>query len=274
MAFSRPDWLLLAVGAVTNFFDTLGIGSFATTTASYKLVPTLRRVVPDRLIPGTLNVGHTPPTILQAIIFIATIAVDVRTLAAMIAAAVIGAWVGAGYVSRWPKRTVQLVIGVALLIAASAMTVTQLGLFPAGGDALGVTGVRLVVAVAVSLLLGALMTMGIGFYAPCMILVAVLGMSPRTAFPIMMGACAFLMPVASVRFIRARAYDRRAALGLALGGMPAVLVAAFIVKSLPLTALRWLVVGVVLYTATMLLAAAASEGPAEDQLFIEPAPDA
>jgi uncharacterized membrane protein YfcA len=274
MAFSRPDWLLLAVGAVTNFFDTLGIGSFATTTASYKLVPTLRRVVPDRLIPGTLNVGHTPPTILQAIIFIATIAVDVRTLAAMIAAAVIGAWVGAGYVSRWPKRTVQLVMGVALLIAASAMTVTQLGLFPAGGDALGVTGVRLVVAVAVSLLLGALMTMGIGFYAPCMILVAVLGMSPRTAFPIMMGACAFLMPVASVRFIRARAYDRRAALGLALGGMPAVLVAAFIVKSLPLTALRWLVVGVVLYTATMLLAAAASEGPAEDQLFIEPAPDA
>jgi uncharacterized membrane protein YfcA len=248
--------MLLAVGAVTNFFDTLGIGSFATTTACYKLVPELRRTVPDRLIPGTLNVGHTPPTILQAVIFIVAIAVDPRTLWSMIAAAAVGAWFGAGYVARWPKRTVQLVMGVALLVAASAMTMTQLALFPGGGDALGVTGLRLAVAVAVSLVLGALMTMGIGFYAPCMILVALLGMSPRTAFPIMMGACAFLMPVASVRFVRARAFEPRAALGLAVGGVPAVLIAAFIVKSLPLTALRWLVVAVVLYTAAMLLAAA------------------
>ncbi|MFN2565970.1 MAG: sulfite exporter TauE/SafE family protein [Gemmatimonadaceae bacterium] len=259
MARPRTDWLLVAVGAVTNFFDALGIGSFATTTALYKLVPRLRRSVPDRLIPGTLNVGHAPPAILQAIIFITVIAVDVRTLAGMVVAATAGAWIGAGHVARWPKRTVQMVMGVALLAAAAAMTMTQLALFPAGGEALGVTGARLAVAIGVSLLLGALMTMGIGFYAPCMILVTLLGMSPRTAFPIMTGACAALMPAASVRFMRASAYESRAALGLTIGGIPAVLVAAFAVKSLPLGALRWLVVVVVLYTAVMLLTAAAGQ---------------
>jgi uncharacterized membrane protein YfcA len=255
----------IAVGTVTNFFDTLGIGSFATTTAFYKVVPELRRVVPDRLIPGTLNVGHTLPAVVQAFIFIAIIAVDVRTLVAIIAAAVAGAWLGAGQVAKWNKQTVRVVMGIALLIAASLMTLAQLGIVPAGGEALGLSGTRLGVAIVASLLLGGLMTMGIGYYGPCMIMISLLGMNPRTAFPIMMGACAFLMPVASVRFIRAGAYEPRAALGLALGGIPAVLVAAFIVKSLPLGAVRWLVVVVVLYAATLLLTAAASErrvGPA------------
>lgn len=249
----------MAIGFVTDFFDSLGIGSFATTTAFYKVVPELRRVVPDRLIPGTLNVGHTLPAILQAFIFIAIIAVDVRTLVAIIAAAVAGAWLGAGHVAKWNKQTVRVVMGGALLVAAALMTAAQLGLVPAGGDALGLTGTRLGVAIAASLLLGALMTMGIGYYGPCIILISLLGMNPRTAFPIMMGACAFLMPVASMRFIRARAYEPRAALGLTLGGIPAVLVAAFIVKSLPLSAVRWLVVVVVVYAAALLLTAAASE---------------
>jgi uncharacterized membrane protein YfcA len=255
----RTTWRLVAVGAVTNFFDTLGIGSFATTTAFYKVVPELRRIISDRLIPGTLNVGHTMPAIVQAFIFIAIIAVDVRTLVAIVAAAVLGAWLGAGHVARWNKQTVRVVMGVALLVAASLMTAAQLGIVPAGGDALGLSGARLGIAVTASLLLGALMTMGIGYYGPCLIMISLLGMNPRTAFPIMMGACAFLMPVASIRFIRSQAYEPRAALGLTLGGIPAVLLAAFVVKSLPLGAIRWLVVIVVLYAATLLLSAAASE---------------
>ena len=255
----RPSWQAVAVGAVTNFFDTLGVGSFATTTALYKIVPELRRMVSDRLIPGTLNVGHTAPAIVQAFIFIAIIAVDMRTLVAIIAAAIAGAWLGAGRVATWNQQTVRIAMGVALIAAASLMTAGQLGLIPAGGEALGLSGARLGIAIAVSLLLGALMTMGIGYYGPCLIMISLLGMSPRAAFPIMMGACAFLMPVASLRFLRADAYEPRAALGLALGGIPAVLVAAFIVKSLPLSAIRWLVVVVVLYAAGMLLHAAAAE---------------
>jgi uncharacterized membrane protein YfcA len=113
------------------------------------------------------------------------------------------------------------------------------------------------------------MTLGIGLYAPCLILVSLLGMAPTAAFPIMMGACAFLMPVASVRFIEAGSYDPRAALGLSIAGVPAVLVAAFIVKSLPLAAVRWLVVVVVVYTAFALLRSARTAAAPEP----EPLPD-
>ena len=216
-----------AIGAVTNFFDTLGIGSFATTTAMFRVV----RMVPDRIIPGTLNVGHTLPTVVQAFIYISVIPVDVLTLISMIAAAVAGAWLGAGVVAGWSKRKVQVGMGIALLAAAIFFTMRNLGPVPAGIDAIGVRGVLLVVAVAGNFLLGALMSLGIGLYAPCMILVGLLGMSETTAFPIMMGSCAFLMPVGSLRFIRERAYSLRVALGLALGGIPGVLVAAKIVQS-------------------------------------------
>jgi uncharacterized membrane protein YfcA len=247
-----PTPLQIAIGAVANFFDALGIGSFATTTAIFRL----KRLVPDRIIPGTLNAGHALPTIAQAFIFTSIIQVDTLTLFSMIAASVLGAWVGAGVVSHWPKRKVQFGMGLALLAAATLMFMTQLNLFPAGGDTIGVGGVRLVGGVVGNFALGALMTLGIGLYAPCMILVSLLGMNPKAAFPIMMGSCAFLMPVGSLRFIREGSYDLRAAMGLALGGVPGVLLAAYIVKELPLYLVRWLVIVVVVYTATTLLRAA------------------
>jgi uncharacterized membrane protein YfcA len=243
---------LLGVGFITNFFDTLGIGSFATTTSFYKLW----RLVNDRLIPGTLNVGHTPPTIAQAFIYITIVQVDMVTLVLMIAAAVLGAWLGAGVVSHWPKRKVQMGMGICLLGAAALMLMKQLDWMPGGGEATALAGVKLGIGLVGNFVLGALMTLGIGLYGPCMILISLLGMAPTTAFPIMMGACAFLMPVASARFVQAKSYDPPAALGLALGGIPAVLIAAFIVKSLPLSAVRWLVVVVVVYTALALLRSA------------------
>ncbi len=249
----RPTALQAAIGFGTNFFDTLGIGSFAPTTSLFKLW----RVVPDELIPGTLNVGHTPPVIAQAFIFVAIIQVDLRTLVSMIAASVVGAWLGAGVVAGLPRRPIQLGIAVALLLAAAFFVMTNLGAFPAGGEARSLDGWRLGLAVGVNFVLGALGTLGIGVYAPIMTMVSLLGMNPQVAFPIMMGSCAFLMPVASMRFIEKRRYGLRPALGLALGGVPAVLIAAFVVKSLPVEALRWLVAAVVLYTAFVMLRSAA-----------------
>ena len=257
-----PTGRLLGIGAVTNFFDTLGIGSFATTTSFFKLW----KLVNDRIIPGTLNVGHTPPTITQAFIYISIVNVDVVTLVLMIAASVLGAWMGAGVVAGWEKRKVQVGMGLCLLGAATLMLMTQLQLVPGGGEALGLAGIKLGIGLVGNFILGALKTLGIGLYAPCLILISLLGMAPTTAFPIMMGACAFLMPVASVRFIKAKSYHPQASLGMALGGIPAVLVAAFIVKSLPLSAVRWLVVIVVVYTAFALLQSAregADAAPAE-----------
>jgi uncharacterized membrane protein YfcA len=263
-----PTALHLAIGFITNFFDTLGIGSFATTTSMFRL----RKVVPDRLIPGTLNVGHTAPTVVQAFIYISIIAADMTTLVAMIAAAVAGAWLGAGVVAGWSRRKVQIGMGAALLVAASLMLATQLQLFPAGGDTIGVQGGRLGVGVGGNFALGALMTLGIGLYAPCMILVSLLGMSPKVAFPIMMGSCAFLMPVGSLRFIRKDAYSLRPALGLAIGGVPGVLLAAFIVKSLPLVAVRWLVIVIVVYTALAMLRSAFEKPSVASTLTLSPPP--
>lgn len=251
-----PTLTLLAVGFGTNFFDTLGIGSFATTTAAVRHWP----LMADELLPGTLNLGHTIPVILQAIIYTRIVPVDPVTLVLMIASAVVGSYLGAGVVSGWSRRGVQLGMGGALVAAALLMLLSQLNLLPGGGELLRLEGTRLAVAMAGNFVLGALMTVGIGLYAPCLILISLLGMNPTAAFPIMMGSCAFLMPIGAMRFARANKVDWRASLGLSLGGLPAVLIAAFIVGSLPLTAVRWLVIVVVIYTAaTMLRAGRARE---------------
>ena len=257
-----PTPLLGAIGFVTDFLDTLGIGSFAVTTSLFKFF----RVVPDERIPGTLNVGHALPTVVEALIYIVIVAVEPKTLLLLIVASVAGAWLGAGFVARWPRRYVQIGMGTALLAAAVLFILTGLkgSHFGLSGAALGLDGPRLWIAVAINFCLGALMTIGIGLYAPCMIMVSLLGMNPVAAFPIMMGSCAFLMPIASLRFIRFDAISMRAVLGLTLGGIPGVLIAAYIVKSLPLSAVRWLVVVVVLYAAiVMLRSAMRSSQPAE-----------
>jgi uncharacterized membrane protein YfcA len=253
----RPPGGDVLIGFVTNFFDALGIGNFAPTTAAFKF---LRRM-PDEQIPGTLNAGHALPVIVEAIIFIDAVSVDLMTLLGMVTAAVAGAWLGAGVAARLPSRVIQVAMGTALMIATLLFVATNLGWFPAGGASLGLRGGPLVFAIGVCFILGSLMMVGVGIYGPCLILVSLLGMNPLAGFPIMMAASAFLMPVGAVRFIRAGRYDRLAALGLTLGGIPGVLIAAFIVKSLPLTWLRWLVVVVVFYAATQMLLSARRKTP-------------
>ena len=245
----------LGIGFVTNFFDTLGIGSFAPTTALFRST----KSVSDENIPGTLNVGHTTATLIEAFIFIAAVQVDPTTLISMIVAATLGAWLGAGVVSKLPKRAIQWGMGGCLLVAAVLMAMSALNIGVTPGEAIGVEGTKLVIAVVGNFILGALMTLGIGLFGPCLILVSLLGMTPKAAFPIMMGSCAFLMPLASLQFIKSLRFDLKAALGLIIGGAPAVLIAAFIVKEMPLNAVRWLVVVVVLYTAATLLRSALSE---------------
>jgi uncharacterized membrane protein YfcA len=247
-----PSPYELLVGFVTDFLDTLGIGSFATTTSLYRW----RRTIDDRLLPGTLNVGHTLPTIAQAFIYTGSIEVEIKTLVSMIAASVAGALLGAPIVARWDRRRVQVGMGCALLVLAGVLIYRQLWTEPATGT-LGLSGGLFVLGVTANFVLGALMTVGVGLYAPCLILVAMLGMNPRAGFPIMMGSCAFLMPLASVPFIRRGSYSPRAALGLTLAGLPAVLIAAYVVTDLPLFWVKWLVAVVVVYTAIMLLRAAA-----------------
>jgi uncharacterized membrane protein YfcA len=244
----------IALGAVTNFFDTLGIGSFATTTAWIKF----RHLVPDTFIPAILNVGHSLPTFAQSAIFFVILGVhlDPVLLASCIGAAVLGALLGAPLVVRAPVRLLQTVVGIALLVAACLYAMSNLDLMPVGGTATALPTAGLLIAVAVHFLLGALMAFGIGLYAPSLILLSLLGLDPRLAFPIMSGACAFLMPATGFSFMKSKRIDMRLAIGISIGGIPAVLVAALVVKEMPIVWLRWGVVAVVLYAATLLLRSA------------------
>ncbi len=250
-----------ALGFVTDFFDTLGIGNFAPTTAALKFT----RRLPDEDIPGTLNVGHALPVLTEALIFIAAIVVDPRLLVAMIVASILGAWLGAGVVARLPPRAIQIGMGTALAVAAALFVAVNLHWMPAGGTATGLSGTHFLIAVIGNFVLGALMTLGIGLYAPCLIMLSLMGLSPRAAFPIMMGSCAFLMPIGGLRFVRSRRYSVPVALGLAIGGPPAVLIAGYVIKQMSLVWLRWLVVGVVLYAATMMLGSALRRTPRPDR---------
>jgi len=250
----RPTPYELLVGFVTDFFDTLGIGSFATTTSLYRA----RKAIDDRLLPGTLNVGHTIPTFVQAFIYTKSVEVESRTLITMIAASVAGALLGAPIVARWPRRHIQLGMGCALLVLTGVLVYRQLWTQPTTGT-VGLAGGLFALGVAGNFVLGALMTIGVGLYAPCLVMVSMLGMNPGTGFPIMMSSCAFLMPVASVPFIRQQCYAPRAALGLTLAGVPAVFVAHWWFESLDINTVKWLVAVVVVYTAVTLLRAAARE---------------
>jgi len=242
-------------GFIACFFDTLGIGNFAPTTSAFKF----RGSVADEKIPGTLNVGYALPTVVQALIYISIVEVDIWTLVLLIAASVMGAWLGAGVVARWSRRNVQIGMGFALLAAAGLMLRTQLHPNLAAGNTLELRGLLLAIGLIGNFALGALMSLGIGLYAPCLIMISLLGMDPHAAFPIMMGSCAFLMPIGGVRFIRKGAYDRAASIVMTFAGIPAVLIAAYIVRSLDLYYVRWLVVVVVVFAAGMMLRSAMQE---------------
>ncbi len=259
--FSSKPWAGFGLtGFITNFLDTLGIGSFAQQTAIFKFF----RLVDDRIIPGTMNVGNTFPTVAEALIFMSAVPVEPLTLVSMSLAAPAGSVLGAGVVARMPRRNIQLGMGFGLAVVALTMLGGLLRWWPMGGAAIGLGGWKLVLAAVLSFVFGALQTIGVGFYAPCMAIVYALGMHPRTAFPIMMTATAMLMAAGSARFVKEHAYDRKAALGLAAAGVFGVFLAAWVVRSLPLTVIKWVVLIAVLYTSVwMFLSARKAGGPGE-----------
>jgi len=250
----RPNGESLMLGAVVNFFDTLGIGSFATTTAWLKF----RKLVPDRLIPPTMLVGLTPPAMAQSIIFLILLGVlvDPLLLFGGATATLAGGLVGAPLVARARVWVVQLIVGIGLTLAAIAYAMTNLHLFPGGGTATGLPPVQTIIAIAASFGFGILANFGVGNYAPTLVMLSLMGMDPRLCFPIMATGGSLMGAGASVRHIAIGEVDLRIVLGLAIGGIPAVLVAALIVKEMPLEILRWLVFAVVVYAAAVMFRAA------------------
>ena len=239
------------IGFITNFFDTLGIGSFAPLTALLRGF----KQIEDKLIPGTLNVSVTIPVMIEAFVFITIIKVEKITLVLMIIAAVIGSAIGAGILSKLSEKLIQRLVGIALIITAFLLLSGQMGWIKelGVGKAIGLTGIKLIIAVLVNIALGVFQAAGIGMYAPSMALVYLLGMSPEVAFPLMMASSAFALPSASIRYIKDQAYNRKAAITITLSGSIGVLIAAFIVKTLDVYLLTWLVIIVIIYTGITLI---------------------
>ncbi|MBV8145666.1 MAG: TSUP family transporter [Gammaproteobacteria bacterium] len=253
----RATWVDVVIGAVTNFLDTFGIGSYAQITALFKL----RGNPADELIPGTLNVGSTVPSFLGSLLFFGAIRVEPVLLASMVISSGAGAWIGAGVVSRLPRRRIQLFMGLALIIAAGFFLMTALGVLPPTGAAMGLAGWRFAVAVGANFGLGALMCIGIGNYAPSMVLLGLLGMHPIAAYPIMIGSDGVLIPVASLGFLRAGRFAHGVALGLTVGGILGTLVAFPLIRTIGehLALMRWLVIVVILCAAAAMLRSALVE---------------
>jgi uncharacterized membrane protein YfcA len=261
-SLKRPSLEALSLGLVANFFDTLGIGSFAPSTAYIKF----RHLVSDDLIPPSLIVGYAIPTSLEALIFISSVQVDPTLLAGSIIMAIIGALLGSLLAERLPLQQIRLSMGVGLLIAAAIFALSNLGLMPAGGAATSFGSLKFAIALVVNFVLGILMNVGIGNYGPLLITLSLMGLDPRAAFPIMMGSSAFLMLATGTRLVGSRPLNKSFLIGMTVGGVPGVLVAAFVVRSLAIEALRWGVVAVATYTAFLMVSSAVRSNKAAQNL--------
>ena len=251
----------IIVGFVANFLDTLGIGSYAPTSAAFKL----GKAVDDSLVPGTLNVGDTIPVCVEAFLFFGLVDMDILTLILMLVAAVLGSLVSASIVTKFDRKKVRYTLFVGLFLLATVILLKVFNVPPFGtvGTALGLRGIKLVIAVVGNFILGALMSIGVGLYAPCMAMVLALGMDAGCAFPAMMGSCAFLMAFGNgPKFIQEAKIDIVATWTQAIAGSAGVFVAYYLVKSLPLDTLTKVIVVVVYFTAFLYLKDAIKKGSA------------
>ncbi|OLF20462.1 permease [Aeromonas sp. YN13HZO-058] len=264
---STPFWPVALIGGVANFLDTLGVGSFAVKTACYKQF----KLIDDRVLPGTLNGQCVLPTVTQSLIFIGAVAVEPLTLVSMMIAAAAGAAWGARHVASFDRQTIRLVMAISLLVVAGLIFAGLLGLFPVGGDAMGLSGYKLAIALLGNFIFGVLMNVGIGLFAPCMTLVYLLGMNPLAAFPIMMGSTAVLSVFSAGTFIRKGAFDAKAVLAVAIFGPIGVVLAAMLVKSMDMEMLKWLVAFIVIYTSWTMYASWRAARRAPVQLAVESA---
>ncbi|HHQ4895906.1 TPA: TSUP family transporter [Aeromonas veronii] len=264
---ATPFWPVALIGGVANFLDTLGVGSFAVKTACYKQF----KLIDDRVLPGTLNGQCVLPTVTQSLIFVGAVAVEPLTLISMMMAAAAGAAWGARHVASFDRQTIRLVMAISLLVVAGLIFAGLLRLFPVGGDAMGLSGYKLAIALLGNFIFGVLMNVGIGLFAPCMTLVYLLGMNPLAAFPIMMGSTAVLSVFSAGTFIRKGAFDAKAVLTVAIFGPIGVVLAAMLVKSMDMEMLKWLVAFIVIYTSWTMYASWRAARRSPVQLAVESA---
>lgn len=239
--------------AIVSFFmfflSTFGISDFAIGSSLYPKA----KWVSDKKLPGTLNTECVIPVAVMALAYISSIEVGLLTLVTAIVCQVVGAYVSPRYVTKLPANQIKRFVAAGLFIAAGLILAGKFGIYPSGGELSSLEGGSLILFAVLCMLFGALNNIGIGSYALTMATVYAMGLNPSIAFPIMMGACTFSVPIGSMQFIKLDSYSRKITLFTSTFGVLGVLVAAFVVKSLDVSALLWVVVVVVLYSAITML---------------------
>jgi uncharacterized membrane protein YfcA len=250
-AWKEPgsNLLFMALGLVSQFLGTFGVSDFAFNTVAFRLTKT----VDDKKIPGTINAACVIPVAFMALAYITVIKIDVLTLVVLIVAQTIGSYLTPRIVVKLPVHKIRLGIGVGLLFAALFILAGKLHLIPSTGNLTGLPAAKLVVAALAVFVFGALNNIGIGSYAPTMATVYALGVDPKVAFPIMMGGCTFSCAVGAMEFIRLGGYNRKPTLWISIVGLLGVGLAVYLVKSLNVEIIKWVVFAVVLYASFDLL---------------------
>lgn len=242
--------IFLAIwGCLVFFLSTFGISDFALSTVMYRA----RKLVNDKNLPGTLNTQCAIPVAIMALAYISSISVDPLTLILCIVAQMAGAYLGPRFVVKLSAKFIRIFMGIGLLIATFFILAGKFNLIASGGTATSLSGIKLISALILLFIYGALNNVGIGSYAPTMATIYALGLNPAVAFPIMMGACTFSVPMGSMEFVRLGSYGRKITLFSSIFGIIGVLIAVFVVKSLNLSALQWVVAAVILYAGISML---------------------
>lgn len=246
---SGSNALLAVWGFIVFFLSTFGISDFALSTVFYRL----RKLIDDTKLPGTLNTQCAIPVAVMALAYISTISVDQTTLILLIISQMVGAYFGPRFVVKMPVKQIRAFMGFGLLSAAFFVLAGKFGILPSGGGAVGLSGWKLILGMALLLVYGALNNLGVGSYAPTMATVYALGLNPAIAFPVMMGACTFSVPLGAMEFVRLDKYGRKITFFCSVFGTLGVLAAVFIVKSLDTAMLQWVVAAVIMIAAIDLI---------------------
>lgn len=240
------------IGYIADLLDTLGIGTFATTTTLFKVT---KLVEDDRKIPATMTTAHIIPVLVEALLFITIVKVDFLTLITMGTAAYSGAYIGARFTQHWNTKMVQRILGMLLIIAAGFMIFRMLT--NPGADLTdqvrGLVGGKLLLGILFDFIIGMLMSMGLGNYAPELIFFSLMGISPAVALPVMMLNAAMIMTAGSKQFIESGRVSWKGVAGMMTGGVCGVLTAAMFLTKLDINKLKILVVCIAIYTGCMLI---------------------
>jgi uncharacterized membrane protein YfcA len=237
------------IGLVSNFLDTIGIGSFAVIIA----MRTMLGVMPDevRLI-GTMNIQAMVTALIQALIFLHFVPLDIVTLLVAVAMIALGGFLSGLVAVRIDKKLVHLIMLVAFIITGILLFLSQLNILTIGGTGTAIRGTRLVIFAIFMLVSGTLPAFGVGYYSLIKASIFLFGVNPIVAFPIMASASAFQMPVTSATFIARGKFYFKSTVILAIFGALGVVLATPIITSVNTYTLKWILLGIVIYNIIVL----------------------